>query len=289
MGKQSYRYFQDEKDDKLSQKIFIKFVVIFFCAYLVLMGLTFIFYQNYSYVTISGKSMMSTLNPNPVLMEMKDGSSEYVQDGVYIRRTQDVDRNDIVVIDTTKKGAKEKKTIIKRVIGIEGDFITIAKVKNEDQEDEYHVLRVKSGSEKVEVLQEDYIFSYADWTPPEASINDITINGVTYEGLFYNTFKLVYNYSSKAYEVAELDGKKAIFFEVPQDTVFCLGDNRAHSLDSRNSDHGCFDISKIDGKVVDIVRDGTAYKGNNFWWFNRVKGFFRVIFKEFLGIFGVKS
>lgn len=37
---------------------------------------------------------------------------------------------------------------------------------------------------------------------------------------------------------------------VPKGRVFCMGDNRLHSADSRVREVGCIDIKKIDGKVV---------------------------------------
>lgn len=275
--KPNYRYYLDEKYDKISRQIFNRFIVIFFCAYLLLMGFTFIFYQNYSYVTISGKSMMNTLNPNPVEVFTEKGI-EYLQDGVYIKHTQNVEHGDIVVIDVSSQNT-EKKTIIKRVIGKEGDFVTIARV-----DDDYHVIRIIAGTDRPEVLQEEYIYSYTDWAP-----NGVAINGVIYDEGFYSNYKNYFNYKSQNFRVEELDDKNVIFFQVPEDCVFALGDNRSQSLDSRSRDYGCFETKQIEGRVVDIVRNGSEYNGNNLWWFNRILGFFRTAWKGFLGIFGVNA
>lgn len=274
-----YKYYKDEKEDKLSQKIFIKIIVIFCVFYLLIMSFSVAFYHNFSYVTISGKSMQSTLNPSPVAVKT-DRGTEYLQDGVYIRHTHDVDYGDIVVLDTTYPGAKRKSTIIKRVIGLEGDYVTIARINNE-----YRVLRVRSHTSRVEVLQEDYILSYSEWSG-ESSEFDIVINDVAYESTLYEYY-ITYGYESKTFQVDELGGKEVVFFEVEEDSIFFLGDNRAHSNDGRSL--GFFEKSKIEGKVIDVVKDGSSYKGNNFWWFNRLKGFFRVIWQEILRIFGAKG
>lgn len=267
-AKPNFKYYQDEKDDKLSQKIFIKFIVIFFVVYLVVMGFGFIFYQNFSYITISGISMQSTLNPSPV---------DELQDGVYIKHTHDVDYGDIVVLDTSLEGAREKTTIIKRVIGLEGDYVTIVRIDGQ-----YHVLRVQSNTNSVEVLEEDYIYSYSEWSGKDARY-DIEINGVFYESGIYENFKN-YGYECKTFKVNELDDAEVEFFKVTENSIFFLGDNRGHSNDSRGL--GFFKLDKIEGKVVDIVKDGSSYEGNNFWWFNRLKGFFRVIWQEILRFFG---
>lgn len=277
MEKPYFKYYQDEKDDKISQKIFIKFIVIFFVVYVIVMGFGFIFYQNFSYVTISGKSMQSTLNPSPVATKTERGT-EYLQDGVYIRHTHEVEYGDIIVLDTTVEGATRKTTIIKRVIGLEGDYVTIARIGGE-----YYVLRVKSYTSSVEVLQEDYIYSYQEWSSADQNL-DYEVNGVLYESYFYDYYKNYYKYESKTFQVKELNGAEVVFFKVPEDNVFFLGDNRAHSNDSRAV--GFFNLDKIDGKVVDVVKDGSNYEGNNFWWFNRLKGFFRVVWQEILIFFG---
>lgn len=276
-----YKYFQEEKDDKISQKIFIKFIVMFFVFYLVVIGLSYAFYQNFTYITISGKSMMSTLNPEPVPVKTERGI-EYLQDGVYIKRTHDVEYEDIVVLDTSSQNSKNKSTIIKRVIALEGDYVSIVKLEREKGDYAYHVLRVKANTNKVEVLNEEYIYSYENWTD-DGSEWDVTISGVTYEHDFYTNF-IDFNYISKTFNVKDLDEAEVTFFQVPEDNFFFLGDNRANSNDSRSL--GFLNLSKIDGRVVDIVRDGSEYKGNNLWWFNRAKGFFRVIWKEILVFFG---
>lgn len=279
-----YRYYIDEKEDKMSQKLFHTFIAIFLVFYLLVISLSFAFYQNFSYISISGKSMQSTLNPSPVLVQTKRGS-EYLQDGVYIKHTKDVDYGDIVVLDPSEE--KEDDTIIKRVLALEGDYITIVKIPNAEGTLEYHVLRVKENTNKVEILQEDYIYSYSDWTGKEGSANDAVVSGVVYEASIYKNFSTYLKYETKTFPVSKLDGANVTFFKVPENSIFFLGDNRANSNDSRAL--GCFDLSKIEGRVCAIVRDGTAYEGNNMWWINRIKGFFEVIWREILVFFGASA
>jgi len=285
-NKPYYTYYQDQKEEKRSQKIFIILIVLFCVAFISTIAICYAFYQNFSYITISGKSMQSTLNPNPVLVKTENGS-EYLQDGVYIKHTQDIDYKDIVVIDTTPKNAKKEKTIIKRVLGLEGDYVSIVKLENEEGLEAFHLLRVKQGKNKVEVLEEEYIYSYESWSSIDGSAWEITVDGVTYESNFYSNYKDSYKYEYTTFPVSQLGGAEVVFFKIPEKSFFFLGDNRANSNDSRAL--GFLKTSKIEGRVVDIVKDGSEYSGNTFWWFNRAKGFFRVIWQEILYFFSASA
>jgi len=76
-----------------------------------------------------------------------------------------LDRFDVVVVKL--KGSKDMwgnrsndDTIIKRVIALEGDKISIA--KHGDLNGEYRLSLIKKGSDKVERIEEDYIKSYME-------------------------------------------------------------------------------------------------------------------------------
>ena len=106
-------------------------------------------------------------------------------------------RGDIVVfksqLDDDQNGGK--KLLIKRVIGVEGDIITI---------DEGYVYR--NGKK----INEPYIKT----------------QGATYD-----------------------EGTEIVGYQVPEDQVFCMGDNREYSLDSRSADVGTVSEKKIIGKA----------------------------------------
>ena len=175
-----YEYYKDEKEERISQRIFFIFVFILLLFYAILFVTNIAFQQNYRYITINGMSMQPTLNPDPVII---DGNA--VQDGVYIKLTQDVTYNDIVIIDKTEPGATKPMTVIKRALAFGGDKISIAKVKIEGQAlSSYRFMRIKEGTNQVEVLYEDYIKSYDLWDL-FSSVND---NGIEYEAYFYEQF-----------------------------------------------------------------------------------------------------
>ena len=264
-----FKSFQDDIDERVSGKLFYRFVVLIFVVYLIIIIGGEIFYSQFSYVSISGKSMQSTLNPNPVVIRTERGDS-YMQDGVYIKRTKEVDYGDIIILTYLKE---ENETIIKRALAFGGDYISIVKISGE-----YRFLRVKKDSSYVEVLQENYIKSYEEWS----SKQEISVNNVIYQKDFYEKYK---SYDgSQTFSVRQLGGREVDFFLVPENEIFFMGDNRANSYDAREM--GTFDTDRIIGKVVQIVRDGTKYPKNNFWWAYRFWGFLKVCWKNILSFFG---
>lgn len=270
----NYIYFKDEKEDKISEKLFKKFVVIVLVFYIFIFLFGYLFYQNYAYITISGQSMQNTLNPNPVAVQTERGI-EMLQDGVYINLKQTPTYNDIVVIDISSVSFLNKETIIKRVIALENDYVTIIR---DSEKNEYRVLRIKNNTNNIELLEEDYVKSYSEWSGSYFD-NDIIINGISYERSFYTTFSEYYQVTTFNY-----NGNDVLFFKVPQSNFFFLGDNRANSSDSRGI--GTLPISNVKGTVVEIVSNGTQYNGNNIWWLKRFEGFFKVVWREILIFFG---
>lgn len=263
--------FKDDFDERVSGKLFYKFVIVLFAFYIFLIICSQIFYANYSYVTISGTSMQNTLNPNPVASK---------QDGVYIKYTQDVDYGDIIILNS--RITNYKTTIIKRALAFEGDFITIAKVPVEGVAGgEYRFMRKKLNS-PVEVLYEDYIKGYQFWSANKSIY--VPSEKISYEETFYGNYKKL-GYKEKTFPVDELDGKEVTFFEVPENHVFFMGDNRSDSTDAR-SWAGTHETSKIVGKVIDIIHDGTNYPGNHVWWINRMVGFIKICWNDILRFFG---
>ena len=268
-----YRYYEDEKMDSLSNRIFYRLAIILVIFYMVLIIFTNLFYSKYTYITITGTSMQPTLNKNPVLVQTDDSRS-LMQDGVYLEKTKDIDYNDIIVLNTVDHPTEKSTTIIKRTMALGGDYVSIAKVSYKGI-NSFHFLRVKKNTNRVEILDEDYIKSYALWN----SMPSIELNGVYYQMEFYNEYS-----PTNVQKTFTVNGKDITFFLVPEDNIFFMGDNRSGSSDSR-SNFKTFNISRVIGKVVKVVHNGTKYKGNKSWWWNRFVNFLAICWDEILSIF----
>lgn len=275
MEQLSYKYFQDEKEEKSSNKIFYKFVVILFLVYAIIFGIVFAYRSNFQYVTINGRSMQPTLNPDPVLNE----EGEEVQDGVYIKLTHDVDYGDIIVIKR-----ENLPSIIKRALAFGGDYITIASIEY-DEGNDYRFMRVKQNSNNVEILNEkDYILSYSYWN----SIESTAEGNVNYESVFYAHYSNS-NYQSRTFTL-NLDGQErdVRFFKVPENEIFFMGDNRTGSSDARAG--GTRKISSVEGYVVKVLENGSFIKEDaTKWFFQQICDFFEIIWREISIFFGAKA
>ena len=279
------KHFQQEKEEKKAKKsgwLFL-FITVLVCC--VLFGISYSFNQNYYYIEVEGKSMQPTINPNPVIVETTVGGvtqTSSVQDGVYVVPTKDIDYEDIIILENM---FEEKKTIIKRALAFEGDYITIAKVENEEGMMVFRLMRVKSGHSEVEVLPEKYIKSEWEWatyySPAEAQMpQDSQTTNIVYEIDFYETFSFG-DYQERIFNV---DGRDVKFFKVPEGELFYLGDNRTQSRDS--TEEGTASVEHLLGKTVRIVRNGTYYSGNFFFFFNRLGEALSIIWDEILRFFG---
>lgn len=284
-GKPFTKHFQQEKEERKAKKsgwLFL-FITVLVCC--VLFGISYSFNQNYYYIEVEGRSMQPTINPNPVVVERTVGNITKeisVQDGVYVVPTKDVDYEDIIILENM---FAEKSTIIKRVLAFEGDYVSIAKVENEEGMMVFRLMRVKSGHSDVEVLREEYIKSEWEWatycSPAEAQIpQDSQTTNVVYEIDFYETFSIG-DYQQRIFNV---EGRDIKFFKVPEGELFYLGDNRTQSKDSTES--GTVSTDHLMGKTVRIVRNGTYYSGNIFFFFNRIGEVLSLIWDEILRFFG---
>lgn len=114
-------------------------------------------------------------------------------------RSHDPERGDIVIFqsDLVDEDSGKDKLLIKRVIGLPGDEISIID-------------------------------------------NQLYINGEAY----------VEDYLKDGYTPAFDIPAEGETYTVPDDSYFCMGDNRVSSIDSRRSEVGCVSRELIKGKVV---------------------------------------
>ena len=253
----------------ISFYIFLLFFAIFFAWYSVFVS-THIFYA------VKGPSMMPVLNNNITQEQLEtllDGELENLSfDAVYIDKYTKIRLFDIVTIHP-KNG---KDDYIKRVMAMEGDYITIAKSKNEKGEDCFYFYRIDKnlvGSEVViengEILS-DFddemakldeengdiykIRSAKEWFEKGERSDEKTVDGkpksYVYEKNFYNNFLSDYfDLGEKDEFAVSKDG--LVYIKVPEDMFFFMGDNRAYSADSRIL--GFYDTNRIVGRSEFIV------------------------------------
>lgn len=229
----------------LTTHITLYIVLIFFLIF-------FIWYTVFSvthrYYIVEGASMQPYLNAS---IAPTDTSSS--QDAVYVNLNGKIDVYDVVVIEGV---SKTSPSIIKRVVAEEGDFVSIAKSGNSfflfriDAEDmtlnENNEYTTLVSDENALVFENErntgYEIRYDDWN----GVDERVYNGVHYDFGFYSQFIQGYVNESDAYSYY-VSSNDLIYVQVPENSTFCLGDNRAHSSDSRT--YGFISYDNIVGDV----------------------------------------
>ena len=229
----------------LTTHITLYIVLIFFLIF-------FIWYTVFSvthrYYIVEGASMQPYLNAS---IAPTDTSSS--QDAVYVNLNGKIDVYDVVVIEGV---SKTSPSIIKRVVAKEGDFVSIAKSGNSfflfriDAEDmtlnENNEYTTLVSDENALVFENErntgYEIRYDDWN----GVDERVYNGVHYDYGFYSQFIQGYVNESDAYSYY-VSSDDLIYVQVPENSTFCLGDNRAHSSDSRT--YGFISYDNIVGDV----------------------------------------
>lgn len=260
--------------------VFFIFYVAFFVCF-VAMFLSFKF--TYICVPITGVSMKNTINSS-----LNDSEINTICDWVYIKQKSSYERGDIIVFDAKYE---ENLSLIKRLIALEGDAVTIAQDKDDGL---YYVYRVNSDAltdrvieeSEIEKLDEPYIKDRAEWKLYFPSVQ--MLNGWAYQKEFYVTF-----FNSGNYETIECEENQMKFAIVPDGQFFYLGDNRGHSTDAR--EEGTDYLSSINGATVIIVKDA-ANSGSTlllqirdvFSFYGREIGnFFTRLWNDLLEIFAI--
>mgnify|MGYP003571395752 CR=1 FL=1 len=249
-----------EREVKKIPKVISVIFFIYITIFLSLMIWYFYFKSTYYVSTVEGSSMQPTINVGI----QKESQSE---DMVYVNRRIKGERGDIVTIETSSDNK-----IIKRIIAKEGDKVSIYVA----DDGFYHVAIMYNWSQEVEILEEDYVKSYAEWRNGGNHSSEKILENVTYALDFYNTFL-----SDMGENVTKIDG--AYYYQVPKDCYFCLGDNRAYSNDSRS--RGVFKKSQIKGVAEIIIKGGSLESGSlaskkfnaiiSYYWKRLEKSFMR--------------
>ena len=268
----------------------ILYIIILFFALFFIWYTAFI--TTHKFYAVSGVSMMPTLNSQIPLDEMDlESSKDKSYDAVYVNLVAKPKIYDVIVIKLPNK----KDSIIKRLMAVEGDFITIAKTTNGEGQDCLRFYRIPKGQNlsdaQAEVVEDGTSGSYSILEPdslwthksqelirPLVSELKIEKNGKSYshqyEYNFYETFLKNYTQESSEFYVSD---NGLLYVKVPQGKFFYMGDNRAHSSDARETDKGFGNNNYIVGKVESFVFN---YNFANRLW-EVVKYYFKEIDKFF--------
>ena len=252
----------------LTTHITLYIVLIFFLIFFVWYT---VFSVTHRYYIVEGASMQPYLNNG---IPATDQSSS--KDAVYVNLNGKIDVYDVVVIEGV---SKTSPSIIKRVVAEEGDFVSIAKSGNSfylyriDAED----ITLNENSEYTSMISDEnaivyenerntgYEIRYEDWN----NLDERIYNGVYYDSGFFSQFIQGYinGNDTFSYYVSSDD---LIYVQVPENSTFCLGDNRAHSSDSRT--YGFISYDNIVGDV-----EITVY---NYSFVNRVWEVIKYYYKQ---------
>lgn len=270
-----YEYFKDERDIDIARSALKKLLTISSIILSIFLCLCLFLAWNFYMFGITGSSMQPTLN------QIVNGQE--VKSHVYISRLTPVQRNDIFVLWRPTDPEHKQSTIIKRCIATSGDYVSLKK----NQEGDYHVYLKKNGSNTIEMLEEDYIYSKEDWN--SLASKEIIENGrkTEYDNGFYQLFIrderieiIVNNKESDTVKKLE-DGD--YYYKVPEGCYFYLGDHRGVSADARS--FGIAKTEHIFGKVVVIYHDLGNAENRTQFYFRRASRLFDYIFDQIVTFF----
>ena len=239
--------------------VLLFFFLIFFAWY------TY-FVVTHKFYAVKGVSMMPTLNSEiteeQILYDPDVQQLSY--DAVYVDTLVAPKLYDIVVVENN-----DGSSVIKRLMAVEGDYITIAKGQTEGGEDCFYFYRIPSGEDLTTYTDEQArlnemsgengytIRGYEDWYKNKSSVSQPPMSIVVgeksnlYEYNFYYSF--LENYQSVANLNYHISENGLVYAQVPKGHCFFMGDNRGHSTDGRET--GFCNIDNIVGRTEFIVED----------------------------------
>lgn len=194
------------------------FTYVIGAIFVALCGVIIYFNVTHEYHVVSGTSMLPTLNV------------DNTTDGVFVSRVKEYNRGDIIVVRRGEKDENNQEIIvIKRLIAVGGDKITVREIDGENR-----IVLILNGQTSEMVLDEPYLQDY--------SAND---------GLKSRFQTMLHKLSL----YPDVNG----FITIPQDEIFYLGDNRISSKD-------CVEYGPVKRDMVVGLVDYIAYGNKNIYW-----------------------